>query len=44
MGVTLKRLIKKGYWNLAISKSNLYNVNLQLFLSKVWHYGVNSVY
>jgi hypothetical protein len=27
LGVTLKRLIKKGYWNLAISKSNLYNVN-----------------
>jgi hypothetical protein len=27
MGITLKRLIKKGYWNLAISKNNLYNVN-----------------
>ena len=27
MGMTLKRLIKKGYWNLALSKNNLYNVN-----------------
>jgi hypothetical protein len=27
MGITLKHLIKKGYWNLALSKNNLYNIN-----------------